>query len=309
MPSVSALSPSRHKKQPTNSNILSPTALLIADCGATSGKWAYVDRASGSTVRFTTGPVNASIHDLTRITTEMVTAREQCPAPPSALHVYAAGAFGDNAAILKKAAADVFGLDPDSVRVESDLVGAARALLGNRRGVACILGTGSNSCLWNGQEAVRNMRPMGYILGDEGSGAAIGSALLRTALRGRLRGMLGDAWATAYPDVTYASVVEEVYRRHSGSSYIASFVPFVKAHITSPEMENIVAAEFRRFFSELLASYPELAAEEAEAYFTGGIASAFEPQLRTTAASCGVTAGLVCPDPLDMLVSRALRNG
>ncbi|MDE7236456.1 MAG: hypothetical protein K2N66_01375, partial [Paramuribaculum sp.] len=68
-----------------------PTKLLLADCGATSGKWAYIDRTSGSVVRFRTGPVNASLHDIGRIAEEMARAIEQCPAPPSAICLYAAG--------------------------------------------------------------------------------------------------------------------------------------------------------------------------------------------------------------------------
>jgi len=238
----------------------------------------------------------------------MDSARKQCPGLPQALYIYAAGAFGDNALALRRTAAEAFGLSPDVIWVESDLTGAARALLGPATGVACILGTGSNSCLWDGSRIVSNMRPMGYILGDEGSGAAIGAAMLRTAMRGRLSPQLQSLWDAAYPSLTYASVVEEVYRRHAGSGFTASFAPFVREHIAYPEMEALAAGEIMRFMTELKASYPQLDSNSVSASFTGGIAAAFEPQLRRCAEACGISVGTVCPEPLSLLVSRALEG-
>lgn len=285
---------------------MSPSALLIADCGATSGKWAYIDRASGSTVRFTTGPVNASIHDLTRIASELVTAREQCPSPPSALLINAAGAVGDSIGRLQRLAAGIFGLGEECVKVQSDLAGTARALLGGNRGIACILGTGSNSCLWDGTAIVRNMPPMGYILGDEGSGAAIGAALLRKAIRRQFPAELMEAWDAAYPALTYTAVVEEVYRRNAGSTYTASFASFAGENIAHPDIAAVVDDAFDLFFAAIRASYPEL--DTLPASFTGGIASRFESRLRQAASRAGIMTGVIAADPMEMLIARILAH-
>lgn len=284
-----------------------PTKLLVADCGATSGKWAYIDRTSGSVVRFRTGPVNASLHDIGRIAEEMARAIEQCPAPPSAICIYAAGAVGEGKSLLVETATAVSGLDSGHITVDDDLTGAARALLGDRPGIVCILGTGSNSCLWDGRGITRHIRPMGYILGDEGSGAALGAALLRAALRDLLPDDLKADWEADYPGLDYASVVGAVYRHHKGSGYIASFVPFIKKHIGHPAIQRIVTDELGRFIDNVLSAYPE--AREVNPCYTGGIASTFEAQLRVASNERGIGVGLVAANPLDMLIERIMAEG
>lgn len=282
------------------------TKLLIADCGATSGKWAYIDRTSGSVVRFRTGPVNASLHDTKCIAAEMTRAIEKCPAPPSDMCIYAAGAVGEGKAVLAGAAMAVSGLAPENIAVHDDLTGSARALLGDKAGIACILGTGSNSGLWNGREIIRHISPMGYILGDEGSGAALGASLLRAALRGLLPDDLMAQWECSYPGLDYASVVDAVYRRHEGSGYIASYVPFIQKHIERPAMQRIVMDELGRFIDNVVSAYPE--AREVEPCYTGGIASTFETQLRQVSFERGIGVGIIAADPLDLLIQRAIEG-
>ncbi|MCM1028955.1 MAG: hypothetical protein NC342_06170 [Pseudoflavonifractor sp.] len=278
--------------------------LLIADCGATSGKWACIDHTSGSVVRFRTGPVNSSLHTRERIAAELARAKTQCPVPPSALQVYAAGALGEQKEELRGLLTEAFGIDRANITVESDLYGAALGLLGHERGITCILGTGSNSCLWDGKEIKRNVPPMGYILGDEGSGSAIGAALLRAAIRRAMPSELIERWQQTYPEVDYKTVVEEVYRHHGGSAYIASFVPFASANIPHPFISTLVEGQIDSFFSNVIALYPE--AKTLPVAFTGGVAMAFEPQLRKVAAAWSVRVGLVAADPLDLLIERAL---
>lgn len=280
------------------------TKLLIADCGATSGKWAYIDRASGSVVRFRTGPVNASLHNTKCIAAEMARAIEQCPEPPAVMCIYAAGAVGEGKSVLAGAAMAVSGLPPEDISVSDDLTGAALALLGGRAGIACILGTGSNSCLWDGRKIMRHIPPMGYILGDEGSGAALGAALLRAALRGLLPDDLMADWESTYPGLDYAAVVDAVYRRHEGSGYIASYVPFIQKHIERPAMQRLVMEELGRFIDNVVSAYPE--SRDTEPCYTGGIASVFEKQLREVSAERGIGVGIIAPDPLDLLIRRAV---
>lgn len=280
------------------------TKLLIADCGATSGKWAYIDRTSGSVVRFRTGPVNASLHNTKCIAAEMARAIEQCPAPPSVMCIYAAGAVGEGKSVLAGVAMAVSGLAPENISVHDDLTGSAKALLGDKAGIACILGTGSNSCLWNGREIIRHIPPMGYILGDEGSGAALGASLLRVALRGMLPDDLMAEWEVSYPGLDYASVVDAVYRRHEGSGYIASYVPFIQKHIERPAMQRIVLDELGRFIDNVVSAYPEV--RDFEPCYTGGIASTFEKQLRQVSAERGIGVGVIAADPLELLIERAI---
>lgn len=277
-------------------------SLLIADCGATSGKWAFADRTSGSGVRFVTGPVNPSVYTDDEIALELAKAAQQCPRPPSAALMFAAGALGERAGRLRDMAAAAFGLDRRHVTVGSDLEGAAAALLGDTRGIACILGTGSNSCLWSGHAVEAHMHPMGYILGDEGSGAAIGAAVLRLAIRRLMPRDLMEEWDSAYPGLTYAALVNEVYVARRGSGYIASFVPFVAAHAAHPVIDTLVDSELRRFVAAIASAYPD--APSLPLAFTGGIAATFAPQLARAASAYGLGIATIAADPLALLVDR-----
>ncbi|MBD5345888.1 MAG: hypothetical protein HDR92_02000 [Bacteroides sp.] len=278
--------------------------LLIADCGATSGKWALVDRSSGAVARFVTGPVNPSVYTREQIDAEILKVAGKCCVAPVEACIYAAGAIGEGCMQLARAVSEILGIPPQSVIVESDLTGAAKALLGTTRGVACILGTGSNSCLWSGYVIEKNMPPMGYILGDEGSGASIGAALLRGAIRSQFPRELMELWKSTYPELTYAEVVEKVYRQRCGSGYIASFVAFAAENISHPSIAGIVDDCFSRFIEAVTASYPE--AVRLPLAFTGGVASVFESRLRRVASLYGLNISRISPDPLDLLVARSL---
>ena len=218
--------------------------------------------------------------------------------------MYVAGAVGEAAGTLVARVAAAFSLDPGKVRVETDLTGACRALLGDRRGIACILGTGSNSCLWSGTTIEFNIPPMGYILGDEGSGAAIGAAMLRQAIRGLMPADLMASWHEAYPDLTYPALVEAVYREHKGSGYIASFASFAAANAEHPHIRRLLRDNFARFFSEVVCAYPEV--RDLPLAFTGGVAATFSDVLSETAADFGLVIESIEASPLDRLIDRAV---
>lgn len=282
-------------------------ALLIADCGATSGKWAVVDRLSGAVSRFTTGPVNPSVYSPEQIDSQLaIAAGYVAGIPLGEVEMYVAGAVGEAAGILAARAAAAFSLDPGRVRVETDLTGACRGLLGDRRGIVCILGTGSNSSLWSGASIEINIPPMGYILGDEGSGAAIGAALLRQAIRALMPPELMEKWHDAYPGLSYPSLVEAVYREHKGSGYIASFASFAASNADHPYIHRLLRDIFARFFTEVVCAYKEVRALPLA--FTGGVAATFSDILRETADDFGLMIESIEPDPLDRLIDRAVKS-
>ncbi len=282
---------------------MTPT-LLIADCGATSGKWAVVDRLTGTVSRFSTGPINPSVYSRSHISTQLSLAAGQVKMPIGSVQMYVAGAVGHPARTLAAEVARSFAVDPEQVRIETDLTGACRALLGDRRGIACILGTGSNSCLWSGSRIELNLPPMGYILGDEGSGSAIGAALLRRAIRNLFPDDLKEKWHAAYPALDYPSLVEAVYREHKGSGYIASCVPFAVANKAHPFIARLLADTFSRFFTDILSAYPGY--RDMPVAFTGGVAAVFGDILRSVAEAHGLVIDRIEADPLGMLIKRAL---
>lgn len=162
------------------------------------------------------------------------------------------------------------------VEVESDLLGAARSLLGHGRGVACILGTGSNTGLYDGSRIVSQVPPLGFILGDEGSGANLGRLLVRDLYRNRLDPGLRELFERE-TGLTYADVLDAVYRRPQANRFLASLVPFIRRHCNThdfPRLEAMVSNAFEGFFSEMAGTYGE-----TRIAITGGLAAAFADEI------------------------------
>lgn len=187
----------------------------------------------------------------------------------------------------------------NEIRVESDLTGACLALLGNRPGIACILGTGSNSALWDGKSIVRNVPPLGYVLGDEGSGTALGKQLVRDILRG---GVSQDLQNLFYERTKYdrQSIIESVYRKEGANKYLSSLAYFLSRELNNGEVQAIVIKTFDRFFTDILGYYPD--SRTYPLSFTGSIAKVFEKQLRLTAEKHGYAISSVCSSPMPGII-------
>jgi N-acetylglucosamine kinase-like BadF-type ATPase len=133
------------------------------------------------------------------------------------------------------------------IHVNSDLLCAAHALCGHSPGIACILGTGSNSCYYDGNEIVCNVSPLGYVLGDEGSGNALGRKLLSDILKNQLPPTIRDLFFETYQTTT-GEIIDNVYCRPFPNRYMAQFARFVSANIACPELKSLASNCFREFF-------------------------------------------------------------
>lgn len=182
------------------------------------------------------------------------------------------------------------------VVVESDILGAARATLGREAGVACILGTGCNSCLYDGRAIVANVRPLGYILGDEGSGADIGKHIVADALKGLLDRRTTEAFF-AFAGGDYAEIVRRVYSQPRANAYLATFAQFAAERSADPAVEAIVQERLRAFLRRNVLLYPAEGLS-AGVSFVGGVASHFEASLRCVCGEFGVGVRAVCADPV-----------
>ena len=171
------------------------------------------------------------------------------------------------------------------VTVMSDLLGAARGLLVREAGLACILGTGSNSCLYDGKEIVKNVPALGFILGDEGSGAALGRVFLGDALKGLAPHELTEAFFDKYK-VTRAEVLDAVLNNPAATRNLRAYSFFLSEHLDSPYVHDLIAGEFRRFFERNVAQY------DYKAYpvnFVGPIATTYSEILLEVANDFGAT--------------------
>lgn len=188
---------------------------------------------------------------------------------------------------------------PDSVcHAASDVLAAARALCGHRAGIACIMGTGSNSCLYNGSEVVKNVKAGGFILGDEASGGVLGRKLLSDFIKGLLPEEIESEFVKRY-DLDYRKIVQKVYKEPLPSRFLASFSPFINEFRSHPHIEKLLRTSFEEFFIRNIYSYDY---KNYDVSLVGSIAYYYEDILREVAADKGVRIGRILKAPIGGLV-------
>ena len=189
-------------------------------------------------------------------------------------------------------------LRTDNITIHSDLLGAARALCGHEEGIACVLGTGSNSCLYNGKEIIANVPPLGYILGDEGSSAVLGRRLVGDCLKNQLPEAIRNEFLSEY-ELTQEIILEKVYRQPLANRFLASLTPFLSKHRDVPEIHTLLVESFVDFFVRNVKQYrrPWL-----PIHFVGSIANAFNAEVREAAESLGMEVGSTLQSPIEGLV-------
>lgn len=284
--------------------------ILIADAGSTKTDWAVMraqtTECTGHDVdeplvisTFRTPGVNALLASEATLKKYF---EDASAGVPSGCHVSAAYYYGAGCATpeictrMAGAIADASGCA--KAEVESDLLGAARSLFGDAPGIACILGTGSNSCLYDGTGISAHTPSLGYVLGDEGSGASIGRRLVSDCLKGIMPRRLRERM-TADFQLTEAAALENVYRQPAPSRYLASFVPFAARNIEDDYMAEIITDEFHRFIERNVLPYER---RDLPLRFIGGVAFTFRQMLETAAAGFGLVADGIYRNPLDGLV-------
>ena len=266
--------------------------ILLADSGSTQCTWIADDGVRMRTMR--TRGINAVQHSDEQIRSSLA----ELPRLGSvtAVRFYGAGCgrtFPETSERLRQLLARHFGTQ--EVSVESDLTGAARALWGRGEGVACILGTGSNSCLCRGGEIVRQVPPLGYILGDEGSGAVLGRNLVNGIFKEHIP--LREEFLQA-TGLSYEEIVRRVYNEPFANRFLASFAPFILAHIDTPEVREMVLRSFRDFAERNLSRYPK----GLPVSFVGGIAAHFEAPLREALRTAGYEVHDIIESPAEGLL-------
>lgn len=271
--------------------------LLIADSGSTKTTWCLVGRDKSTSTCSTGGinPFQSGLEDIVRLLeTEFTLPRTGI----SKIWFYGAGcAFADKNRIVADALSQYFGTA--EIHINSDLLAAAHSLCGNQPGIACIMGTGSNSCYYNGNEIVQNVSPLGYVLGDEGSGNALGKKLLSDILKNQLPEEIRNVFFDAYR-VTTGEILDNIYRNPFPNRYLAQYAKFVAAHISYPEMQALASNCFREFFQRNVMQYE--AAKHLPVHFTGSIAFHFGEVIKKTAGDFGLTVGDISQEPMPGLI-------
>ncbi|SHF09681.1 hypothetical protein SAMN05444274_103477 [Mariniphaga anaerophila] len=268
--------------------------ILIADSGSTKTSWCF-SVAGKEPELFNTGGVNPFFRTTENIVAEWKESRiAHLPEEVEKIFFYGAGIVNEEKAnVIKKALEPFF---PNAQKeVHSDLLAAAHATLGKKSGIACILGTGANSCQYNGEEITAHVPPLGFILGDEGSGAVLGRKLVGDFLKNMMPEELVKLFAEKYP-IEYAEFLNRVYRQEKPNKFLAGFVPFLKENIEHEYCENLVQSEFDSFIFRNVAQYSGF--EKQPICFVGSVAFFFQEQLKNVLLKRNLVLGIILKEPL-----------
>ncbi len=271
---------------------------LIADSGSTKTVWCLINKSAEPVASCTTTGINPMYQDgetiLKMLQQEFTLPMES----PLEIFFYGAGCISqDMNQIVMNALKSFFNCQ--AVTVDTDLLGAARSLCGDREGIACILGTGSNSCFYNGREIASNVSPLGYVLGDEGSGAVIGRKLIADVLKNQLPEHIVSSFYNTCK-LSRQQIMEQVYKRPFPNRFLAQFTGFIHRNLHEPELYNLVKTSFTEFFSRNVSQYTR--AHQLPVHFTGSIAFHFSELLRETAEKEGYSIGSITENPMQGLI-------
>ena len=183
------------------------------------------------------------------------------------------------------------------------MLGATRGLLGHEKGVACILGTGSNSCLYDGEQIIKNVPSLGFILGDEGSAATLGKRLVSDLLKNQLGDDLKERFLSQYA-INQADVIEHVYRQPFPNRWLANLTRFCAENIDDPRIHDLVYDHFAQFVKRNISQYytTEEQKQSMPVGFVGSIAFYYRPVLEQVMSDYGFRVGQILQDPIPGLV-------
>jgi len=210
---------------------------------------------------------------------------------------YGSGCTPAHVPMMKRMLGEVF--SSQSIEVHSDLTAAARALCQHEPGIACILGTGANSCLYDGKEIVQNTPALGYILGDEGSGSVLGRLFMNAIFKNPDFSSIRDQYL-AQTKLTQADIINKVYREPMGNRFLATTSLYIMEHLDNPLLCDLVIQNFRQFFRFNIKPYnrPDL-----PVHFVGSMAHYYEQQLNEAAQAEGFHVGLIMKSPMEGLLT------
>jgi len=279
--------------------------IIVADSGSTKTDWKVI-RDGKVDFGYQTDGINPYLLDLDQIENiashdDVEEIREQV----MEVNFYGAGCSRkDKQEQVQKALRKVFPMS--KVTVMSDMFGAARGLCGFNTGIVCVLGTGSNACVYDGSEIVENSVSLGYLLGDEGSGVYIGQKLLQQYLYGRLPDSLKEKFKQKFPSISKEEVLDKLYSQYMPNKYMASFSEFASDHMDHPYIYGLLYESFYRFLDYHVR--PLENSDSLSLNFVGSIAKCYESILEKVTVESGLSFGKVKRTPLDGLISYHLYN-
>lgn len=272
--------------------------ILLAESGSTKTEWCMVND-DGIIERYLTDGINPYFQSRKEISHII---RLQLPQvffklKTNTIYFYGAGCASTEKKDIVKASLESQFRTP--AIVESDLVGAARSLFGSEKGIACILGTGSNSCFYDGETIVRNVKSLGYILGDEGSGASLGKAFLADCLKELAPEELVLPFYDKYK-IDPEQILDYIYNKPSPNKLLSVLSFFLYEHIDHPYVKDLVYRNLKSFFERCVLQYDY---KNYPVRFVGSLANMYDKLLRTIATELDVKIDAIHDNPIQGLIA------
>jgi glucosamine kinase len=272
---------------------------LIADSGATKTHWVLLDGRKKSIEFYSPGfnpyyydreQFRKSLNDALRTNLETDLVKE--------IHFYGSGVSSEeNREIVRNSLSFIF--PKVKVSVYHDLHGAAVALLGHEQGIACILGTGSNSCLWNGKEIIANVPSLGYLLGDEGSGTYMGKLLVRDVLIGEADPQIATLFFHENK-LDFAGTLDRIYKEKYPNRFFSEQAKFLRKYRDTPYSTEIIIRNFEDFVRVQISKYPGY--DKLPVSFTGSVAANFRDLLQEVLKKHSIKMGIIMKEPMEGLL-------
>lgn len=278
--------------------------MIICESGATKADWRVIENG-GQVIREISSGINVSTMKIEIIESIIKDVSERLPAVRyDEIHFYTAGVITpsiENALydLLKKY------FTVSQIEVQNDLVASARAACGHAPGIAAIMGTGSNSCQWDGERIVRHVKSGGFIIGDDGSASVLGKLFISDFIKGLVPEEIAFRYSESYPS-DYHEIVEMVYHNQcSPSAWLGSLCPFIMSHYSHPYIKNLVDGNVRAFVDRSLMQY------EVEKYpvaIIGGFGNALKDIVRPIFEENGIRIRAFIPSPIEELIRYHLKE-
>lgn len=275
--------------------------ILIADSGSTKTTWSLLESRDATSCE--TPGINPFYQDEASII-KNIKKKFSLNKQPDSIYFYGAGCTDrQKKKIVINALKNFF--TTEEIFVESDLMGAARSLCQNNEGIACILGTGSNSCHYDGKKIIANVPALGFILGDEGSGSVLGKRLVSDILKSQLPAHISKLFFETY-SYSQKQILENVYKKPFPNRFTAQLTKFIAANIHEEYFQNLVKTGFNEFLARNVSQYPRSA--NLPIHFTGSVAFYFEKILKETAIATGLQVGKITQSPMEGLITYHQKN-
>lgn len=272
---------------------------FIIESGSTKSDWVLVDNKNKQSF-FTTMGFNPYFHSSANISSEIQKNKDIIAISQNikSIYFYGAGCSSDEMnRIVEQGLKKIF--STAFILVEHDLLASAYAAYSGKPVISCIIGTGSNSCMFDGENLSEVVPALGYILGDEASGSYFGKQLITSFLYQHLPKNIEDDFIATY-NLDKETLLNRIYREPNANVFIASFMPFIAKHKDASFFRKILIDGFRKFMEIHVCCFNNY--KKKEVNFVGSISQIFEFELKAAAKELGIEVGRIIPKPVNALV-------